>query len=268
MTARWSRPSRRGHAAHTSHASHTALPRTDRTRHPTRWLLRAGRPGARWLIRRRFRVRLRHADRVPARGPVILASNHIGVADGPLLGIFSPRPVHALTKQEMFAGAALGRFLRTAGQFPIDRFHVDPAGVRSCLRVLRDDGVIGIFPEGRRGPGDLRRFHRGAAYLALVTGAPVVPVVFLGSRGAGEHKNAIPARGGLVDITYGEPVSLDRQDWPRTREQVAQVSLFLRERMLETLSEARAETGRELPGPLPPGESEADPSTGVVEQGA
>ncbi len=245
---------------------HATAPRTDGTPHPTRWLLRGGRPPARWIIRRRFRVRLLHADRVP-EGPVILASNHIGIADGPLLAIFSPRPVHALTKQEMFAGR-LGRFLRTAGQFPIDRFQVDPAGVRSCLRVLRDGGVIGIFPEGRRGAGDLSRFHRGAAYLAMVTGAPVVPVIVLGSRKAGEGKNAIPPRGGSVDITYGEPVRVDARGWPRTREQVTEVSLFLRKRMLETLQEALDETGRELPGPLPPGQTEADPSGGVVEQGA
>ena len=41
---------------------------------------------------------------LPATGPVILACNHVGVVDGPLLAIFAPRPVHALTKQEMFKG--------------------------------------------------------------------------------------------------------------------------------------------------------------------
>ena len=250
-----------------SRETHLRPPRTDHTPHPRRWLLRAGRPPARWIVRRRFQVRVHHPERMPERGPVLLASNHIGVSDGPLLAIFSPRPVHALTKQEMFSGA-LGRFLRTAGQFPIDRFHVDPAGVRSCLRVLREDGVLGIFPEGSRGPGDLSRWHRGVAYLALATGAPVLPVAIVGSRRAGEDKNAIPPRGGHVDIVFGQPVHIDQRDWPRTREQVGQVSLFLRERLLETLHDALADTGGELPGPLPPGQAETDPSAGVLEQGA
>ena len=43
-------------------------------------------------------------ERVPRTGPVIFASNHTGVIDGPLLAIFSPRPAHALTKVEMFKG--------------------------------------------------------------------------------------------------------------------------------------------------------------------
>ena len=69
----------------------------------------------------------------------------------------------------------MGRFLRGPGRSRVDRFHPDPRAVKTCLRVLRDGRAVGIFPEGRRGDGDLERFHRGAAYLALVTGAPVVP---------------------------------------------------------------------------------------------
>ena len=118
--------------------------------------------------------------------------NHIGVADGPLLAAFAPRPVHALTKYEMFAGK-LGGFLHGSGQIPLDRFHTDPAAVKSCLRVLRDGRAVGIFPEGRRGTGDLERFHRGAAYFALVSGAPVVPVAILGTREPGGHTNSLPA---------------------------------------------------------------------------
>ena len=74
----------------------------------------------------------------------------------PLLAIFAPRPVHALTKQEMFEGR-LGRFLRASGQIPLDRFHADPGAIRSCLRVVRDGGAAGIFPEGTRGDGELHR---------------------------------------------------------------------------------------------------------------
>ena len=84
-------------------AHHHEPPRTDGTRHPVRVLLYSPlRPLARAIVRRRCAVRLHGAELVPAHGPVIFASNHIGVADGPLLGLFAPRPVHALTKSEMF----------------------------------------------------------------------------------------------------------------------------------------------------------------------
>ena len=232
--------------------------------HPATRLLHLVRPPAARLVRTRWPVVVHHADRVPEAGGVILASNHIGIIDGPLLAVFSPRPVHALTKQEMFEGR-LGRFLRASGQIPLDRFHADPGAIRSCLRVVRDGGVAGIFPEGTRGDGELHRFHHGAAYLALVTGAPVVPVTMLGTRPPGGGANALPARGDAVDLVFGRPWRTTQQPWPRTREQVAATSVLLRGHLLSELATALADTRRSLPGPLPAGQSEDDPDTGLVE---
>jgi 1-acyl-sn-glycerol-3-phosphate acyltransferase len=232
--------------------------------HPATRLLRLVRPPAARLVRSRWPVVVHHADRVPEAGGVILASNHIGIIDGPLLAVFSPRPVHALTKQEMFEGR-LGRFLRASGQIPLDRFHADPGAIRSCLRVVRDGGVAGIFPEGTRGDGELHRFHHGAAYLALVTGAPVVPVTMLGTRPPGGGGNALPARGDTVDLVFGQPWRTTQQPWPRTREHVAATSVLLREHLLSELATALGDTRRSLPGPLPAGQSEDDPDTGLVE---
>ena len=84
---------------------------------------------------------------------MLLASNHVGVADGPLLAIYVPRPVHALTKIEMFEGKT-GLLLRATGQIPLYRFGADPSAIKTCLRVLRDGGVVGHLPGGharRRG---------------------------------------------------------------------------------------------------------------------
>lgn len=246
---------------------HRELPRTEAVPHPARAMLHALRPAARTLVRRRFAVRVHGEAHVPAQGPVIFASNHIGVADGPLLAAFAPRPVHALTKAEMFRGT-LGGFLRASGQIPLDRFRADPAAIKSCLRVLRDGGAVGIFPEGRRGGGELERFHRGAAYIALVSGAPLVPVTMLGTREPGAHTGALPPRGGVVDIVFGAPRRLESAPWPRSKEQVDHASMLLWEHMLVHLDLARAATGRELPGPLPATDVEPDPATGVAEQGA
>ena len=248
-------------------ASHAELPRSDRARHPRRLMLEGLRPLARAVIRRRFAVRIHGAEQVPADGPVIFAANHISVSDGPILAIFAPRPVHALTKVEMFHGR-LGRFLHGAGQIPLDRFHTDPAAVKTCLRVLREGRAVGIFPEGRRGGGDLDRFHRGAAYFGLASGAPIVPVVFLGTREPGGHSDSLPPRGGAVDMLFGTPYTLPSTPWPRTREQVGHASALLREHLLTTLDHALAVTGRDLPGPLPADEVEPDPATGVTDQGA
>ena len=171
-----------------------ALPDTSSVRAPRSGLFYRFRWFGQWAIRRRYRVTLHGAGNVPASGPVILASNHIGVIDGPMLAIFPPRPAHALTKDDMFEGRA-GRFFTAVGQISLWRGGADPGAIKACVKVLRDGHVVGIYPEGTRGAGEYAEYHHGAAYLALVTGAPVVPVTFIGTRPDGGGRNALPPRG-------------------------------------------------------------------------
>ena len=207
-----------------------------------------------WAVRRWFRVDVLGAQNVPADGPVIFASNHIGFADGPLLAIFAPRPVHALTKIEFFQNRLLAWFLRGVGQIPLDRFNADPGALKMCLRALADGRAVGIYPEGTRGAGELDVFHHGAAYLALVSGAPVVPVTMFGSRVAG-GKNSLPPRGSTITMVCGRPIQFDPVPWPRTKQLVTETSATLREHMLRELKAAMEETGLSLPGPLHAGET-------------
>ncbi|MGB0099932.1 MAG: lysophospholipid acyltransferase family protein [Nocardioides sp.] len=251
----------------TTQDGHLEPPRSDRVPSAPRFLLHTLRRPAAFLFRRRFSVHVADPGNVPVSGPVIFASNHVGIIDGPLLAIFAPRPVHALTKVEMFRGF-LGWFLWRSGQIPLDRFRTDPRAVKTCLRALREGRAIGIYPEGSRGAGDLARFHRGAAYLALITGAPVIPVTMLGSREVGGTSGSLPNRGARIEMVFGEAYRVDPTPWPRTREQVEKTSLLLREHMLVQLNRAQASTGRQLPGPLPPSDDDPDPDTGVTDQGA
>ena len=183
------------------------LPSTEGVRAPRTRLLSAGRPVAQALLRAWYEMEIHGAERVPATGPLVMAANHVGWLDGPLLAICSPRPVHALTKLEMFEGP-MGSFLLRAGQIPLDRWHVDVRAIRIALKSLREDHAIGVFPEGARGPGDMSSPRAGAGYLALVSGAPVVPVSFLGTRMPGGTDGSIPPRGSRIAMTFGEPVQL------------------------------------------------------------
>ena len=243
--------------------SGTGLPASS-AEHPATWLLRGLRPVAAALMRRRWDVTVHRAELVPVSGGVILAANHVGLVDGPLLATFAPRPVHALTKREMFDGRA-SAFLRRTGQIPLDRHAADPGAIRSSLRVLRDGGVVGIFPEGTRSSGRLERFHPGAAYLALVTGAPVVPVTLVGTGAAVDGSSSLPEPGSTIDIVFGRPWRTTQVPWPRTREHVGATSVLLRGHMLSELDSALSHTRRSMPWPLPAGQSEDDPDTGLVE---
>ena len=226
------------------------LPRTDDAVHPPHRLLRLLRPPGRAWFRRRYDIRIHGEHHVPRTGPCIIASNHLGYLDGPLLAAFSPRVVHALTKKEMFEGRT-GWFLRSVGQIPLSRYDADPAAVKDCLKVLHEGGVVGIYPEGTRGDGELRHFHTGVAYLALATGAPVVPLVMFGTREPGGHTDSVPPKGARFDFVYGPPVYWERQPWPRRQADVRRTATELRNKFVEHLVEAKAITGRELPGPLP-----------------
>ncbi|MCL8026055.1 lysophospholipid acyltransferase family protein [Nocardioides bruguierae] len=243
-------------------AVHTDLPRTDTTPYPARHLLYPLRPVSRFLVRRRWDMGVHGEHRVP-QGPVIFAANHVGASDGPLLAMFAPLPVHALTKSELFGGK-LGTFLLHSGQVPLQRFGADTAAMRTCLRVLRDGGSVGIFPEGRRGDGEMRRCHTGVAYLAMVTGAPVVPVTFFGTREPGGRSGSLPPWGRRLDIVFGEPTSVEQTPWPRTKEHVHATTVLLHRYLREQLAAAKAETGRRLPGPLPAGDLEPDPLTATT----
>lgn len=226
------------------------------TDHPRSGPLTRLRPAAAVLLRRRFDIRLHGRENFPADGPVVLACNHTGIVDGPILAIAGPRPVHALTKVEMFQGRS-GRFLHFSGQIPLDRHAVDRRAIRIAERVLDEGHVVGIFPEGSRGEGDLWRFNGGAAYLSMVTGAPVVPTVMLGSRLPGQGLGAVPPRGSRIDIVYGAPWHATVTAWPRTQPAIDAESRHLKERMLALLDEAIAMTGQRLPGTAPEHEGQS-----------
>ena len=200
-----------------------------------------GRMLARW-----WSVEAAGTENVPRHGPVILASNHMAYADGPLLMGVSPRPLHTLVKREIFHGPQ--RWLLNAiGQISVDRHQVDPRAVKRALAVLAGGRALAIYPEGKRGRGDFAQLRGGAAYLALCTGAPVVPVACLGTRAPSGSIDALPARGQRVSISFGPPVWFDRVGWPRTREAVGEATERLGAALRAQLAAALDATGIELP---------------------
>ena len=230
-----------------------ALPLTESGARLSEFTLRLLRPLAAAYMNRSWDINLRGQDYVPESGPLILASNHIGWLDGPLLIAVSPRPAHALTKTEMFTGKT-GRLLKFSGQISVNRHSTDAGAVRQAVMALRANQAVVVYPEGTRGGGGFDEVRGGAAYLALVTGAPVVPVAIFGTRLAGEHTDAKPSKGQRIDIVYGPPVRFDALDWPRDQFSVAKACDELRNCLRAHVENAHVRIKRELPGPLPAGD--------------
>lgn len=194
------------------------------------------------LFRTLYRGRSRHAQRVPATGPVLLVANHAGFLDGPFVFSLTPRPVSFLVKQEVFSGP-LGWVARGVGQIPIDRAVGDRAALAAATEVLRRGGAVGVFPEGTRREGEVAQVNQGAAWIAMRTGAAVVPVAVLGTRVPGRSADAWPALRSVLTVDFGEPFQLDPDPELPGRDRLRAASEQLRDRLASHVRLARVDNG-------------------------
>ena len=194
----------------------------------------------RWIgrgpLRALFRVRARGVSRIPLEGPVVVVANHSSMADGPILFGLLPRRVVFLIKQEMFKGVA-GTLLRKIGQLAVRRGAPDRAPLLAAQKVLRAGGVVGVFPEGTRGTGDVTEAQKGAAWLARSTGAVVVPVACRGTlRPAGTRRRFRP----VVDVLVGEPFELPTD---KGRQALVKATEQVRDRLATLVAELDSQRG-------------------------
>ncbi|TQN31536.1 1-acyl-sn-glycerol-3-phosphate acyltransferase [Haloactinospora alba] len=160
-------------------------------------------------------LRVRGTHHIPSHGPVILASNHRSNLDPLFIGVAVPRPVTFIAKQELFSEGTppqrvFARTLRAIGQMSVDRRPGQGAhaAMEHSLDFLRDGSALGIFPEGTRSPdGQLYRGQTGLAWLALASGAPVVPVALAGTDRILPEGSRFPALR-PVGVRFGPAVDL------------------------------------------------------------
>lgn len=148
------------------------------------------------------------AHHLPESGPAIVVSNHVNYLDPLAMGATFHRPLHFMAKQELFEYPVFGWLLRKVHAFPVRRGKSDRRAIRRALEILKDGHVLALFPEGTRSAtGDLQELQRGAAMLALRSGAPVVPMVVVGAHEALSGGRKVPRRGPL-SVRVGPPLQL------------------------------------------------------------
>jgi 1-acyl-sn-glycerol-3-phosphate acyltransferase len=164
-----------------------------------------------------FRPQVRGLENVPKAGPVILACNHLSFSDSIFTPLMVDRRVTFVAKAEYFTGKGIkGRLMRQffagTGTIPVDRSggRAAQAALDTLLRVLRDGGVAGIYPEGTRSPdGRLYRGKTGVARLALESGAVVVPVALLNTDEIQPTGTLVPTVK-RVRMSFGAPLDFAR----------------------------------------------------------
>jgi 1-acyl-sn-glycerol-3-phosphate acyltransferase len=174
-------------------------------------------------IRRGYDIEVDSLNRLPD-GPAILAANHRSFMDSIFLALVVDRPVSFLAKAEYFDRRATAWIFRSTGQIPLRRG--SPASARNALEsagcVLRDGGIVGVYPEGSRSrDGQLHRGRLGPARLALSSGCPIVPIGLVGTEKVQSPGQRLPRIGQAVSIRFGTPIDVEA---PATNAYLRQVT--------------------------------------------
>jgi 1-acyl-sn-glycerol-3-phosphate acyltransferase len=151
-------------------------------------------------------------ERVPRTGPFVLATNHASYLDPMVAGCaLYFRHIRFMARDTLAHSRLLGWWMRQVGAVLIDRSRGDVAGLKESLRVLRQGGVICLFPEGTRTTtGRLQPPKGGVGFLIAKAGVPVVPAYVSGTFRV-MPKGVHWPRPGRVAVRYGEPIR--PEDW-------------------------------------------------------
>jgi 1-acyl-sn-glycerol-3-phosphate acyltransferase len=200
-----------------------------------------------------LRARASGAERVPERGPVILAPNHFSYMDHFLIGIFIRRKVRFMAKSQLFKPGAQWVYMQ-GGVFPVRRGTRDEEAFVTAEAILKGGGAIAMYPEGGRSrTGNLAdRVRPGIGRLVLDSGAPVVPIAIHGSA---KIRNWKRLRFPQVRVSFGEPMRFAPEpNAPRERQQEIADAIFAQIRALYDGAGAR-----------PPASAPDAPANGVPE---
>lgn len=148
-----------------------------------------------------YRIEVIGIDNIPKNGPVLICANHIDNFDPPVVGITSPRPIHFMAKDELLKIPILGKLVfNHLNAFPVKRGMSDREALRKGLNILKEDSVLGLFPEGTRSKdGKLQKGLAGAGFFALRSNAQVVPCAIIGPYKAFRK----------LKVVYGPPVDIN-----------------------------------------------------------
>ncbi len=180
------------------------------------------------VIRFMFRIKVVGKENIPKDGAFLLCSNHTSMLDIPLLVALFPRQINFMAKKELFSFPPLKWLFSAMGAFPVDRGGRDIGAIRHSCAIIKNGDVLGVFPEGTRYRDCLppREVKSGSSFIALKTGADVLPVAIY------KEKGTHPLR--RVTVRIGEVIkSSDLCEGKPTKENISLVSSKLHKAITE-----------------------------------
>lgn len=159
-----------------------------------------------------YAINVENLDRVPAKGPAIVAANHVSFLDSFFIPLVVPRRITYLAKAEYWDSWKTRWFFETVGQIPVRRDDAkkSQSALDAGIKVLSNQGMLGIYPEGTRSPdGRLYKGKTGPARMALKAGVPIIPVGLKGTAEVMPIDRKLPRRSGSVTVSFGHPMWVD-----------------------------------------------------------
>lgn len=189
----------------------------------------------RFYLKLLYKFDVRGKDNIPAKGPVILISNHISNLDPVIVGCAIDRIVYYMAKEELFDNNFAGKILSLLGAFPVKRDSSDRKALKKGIDILKNQEVLGIFPEGTRSlDGEIGKGLPGAAYIALKSDAIVIPVGIVS-----EYKLFQP-----IIIKFGKPILLDKYKTDKiSSEKTIEVTEYMMERIKDQVNVVKGING-------------------------
>ncbi len=129
-----------------------------------------------------YRINVHGKENIPMSEKLIVCSNHHHNLDPVIIGLIFPREVSFMAKKELFENKVLKFILTKMGAFPVDRKESDIKAIKNALRVLKEDGVLGIFPEGTRVEEfNLDNVKSGTALISIRSKSRILPLYVEGT---------------------------------------------------------------------------------------
>ena len=153
-----------------------------------------------FLLNIRFRIKVVGKENIP-NGAAIIAMNHTSNIDAPLTGVYTPRKMYIMGKEELFKKKFFAWVITELGCFPIKRGQADIKSLKHTLRLLKDGNLFSIFIEGTRSKtGEIQEAKKGIGFIVAKSKAPVVPTYIYGTRN-GWFKPA--------GVIFGKPMTFE-----------------------------------------------------------
>lgn len=176
------------------------------------WLYPTIRVPMRFVSKILFRLKVLHSKRIPEDSGYIIAMNHSSYFDHFHIISHEKRMVRFLANEKLFSNFFLNWFFSNMGHIKVDRKKKkNTKAIKKAVSILKNGGVIGIYPEGTtRKPGDpgYLEGHTGVARIALLSRVPVLPSGIAGNTDALGRKKKIPLPQKQV-LVIGKPVTFE-----------------------------------------------------------